>query len=81
MRSSGLLAATGVIALMIAAIGLLPFLELVVHALLYKNTDVAESIWRERLGWTRDVFGFAAFFPSLLSAARDTIPDHLWPWS
>ena len=80
-RVVGLLLATGVIAFLVGAVGLLPFLELVAHGFSYKDADVAETIWREHLGWARDASALAAFFPSLVSAARDTIPDHMWPWA
>lgn len=32
-------------------------------------------------GWTRDVFAMAMFFPSLISAMRDTMPANYWPFA
>lgn len=78
---AGLLVVAGLIALLIAAVGLLPFLELVVHGHTYKNAEISEQIWRERLGWTQSVFAMAMVFPSAITATRDTMPYHMWPWA
>lgn len=71
----------GMIAVLVAAAALLPFAELVLHGYTYKSADVAESVWRDRLGWTRDVFPLALLFPSAITTTRDTMPFHLWPWA
>ena len=76
-----LVIAVGVIAFLIAAVGLFPFLELVVHAHSYKYDNVSELIWTDRLRWTREVFAIALFVPSLITASRDTMPNYLWPWA
>ena len=81
LRLSGLVAAAGVIALLIAAVGLLPFFELLANGHTYKNTEASELIWRTRLAWTRGVFGTAAFFPSLITAMRDSMEYRMWPWA
>jgi len=70
--------AAGLIAFLIAAAGLLPFLELLVHGQSYKNAEVSEFVWRQRLNPTRHAFFTAIFFPSLVTATRDTPPVPLW---
>ena len=80
-RSCALALAAGLVSMLIGALGVLPLLELMAHGYSYKHADIGEAIWHERLGWTRDVFALALFFPSALSVARDTIPTHLWPWA
>ena len=70
--------AVGLIAILIAAAGLFPFLELWVHGESYKNAEVAQLVWRERLSPTRHAFFTAMFFPSLVTATRDTPPNGLW---
>jgi hypothetical protein len=70
--------AVGLIAILIAAVGLLPFLELVVHGQSYKNAQISELAWLERLYSTRHAFVTAMFFPSLVTATRDAPPTFLW---
>lgn len=73
--------AVGLIAILIAAAGLLPFLEILVHGQSYKNGEFAELVWRERLYSTRKAFFPAMFFPSLVTASRDTRHDLWWPFA
>jgi hypothetical protein len=72
--------AVGLIAILIAAAGLLPFLELLAHGQSYKNSESSELIWRAGLYQTRHAFFPAMFFPSLVTATRDTLPDYVWGW-
>lgn len=81
VRITGLAVAAGILAALMAAVGLLPFLELLIHGHSYKNADISETIWQDRLGWTRGVFGMAMFFPSIITATRDTIGYNMWPWA
>lgn len=71
----------GVLAVLVSSAAMLPFLELVTQGFSYKDAEVAEGIWRERLGWTRSVFALALLHPGLLSAAQGGMSFHLWPWA
>jgi hypothetical protein len=74
--------AVGLIAILTAAAGLLPFLELLVHGQSYKNVDISELVWLKILFTTRQSFFAAMFFPSLVTATRDTPPTiHWWPFA
>jgi len=81
VRLAGLTIAAGSLASLVAAVGLLPFIELLWHGHSYKSTAAADVVYLERLGWTRDVFAIAMFYPSLISAARDTVDSYFWPWA
>ena len=80
-RVAALALAAGFVALLVAAVTLVPFIELVRHGQSYKDTSSAELAWAHRLQWTRDVFAKALLFPSLVTAMRDTIPANYWPYA
>ena len=70
--------AVALIAILIAAAALLPFLELLVHGQSYKNAEATQWVWSQRLSATRKAFFPAMFFPSLITATRDSPPGNLW---
>ena len=80
-RSIVLALFAGGLAVLISAAAMLPFLELVSQGYSYKNSDLAEQIWLERLEWTRSMVAVALLHPGLLSAAQGGMSFVLWPWA